>query len=203
MEKILGVGMFILLHCFYNYTLAQTDSTKKENDKIIVTFEDSLIKKMEKKFIPKKAALYSVVLPGLGQAYNRRYWKIPLFYTIGGVLGFIAYSNNEQYLLFKDSYNAKISKTNNPTLSVFDPFPQFSQDIVLVNRDRFRRDREFMVILTTVVYLLQIVDATVDAHLRNFDLSDDLSLEWEPFSAPIDMYTQQQQIGLRLKIWIH
>lgn len=120
---------------------------------------------------PAKASLYSAVLPGLGQAYNKRYWKIPIVYA-GFAAGLFGVKLNNDFLqearqdLF-DFVNGR------PTV--------FTNEDQIRNRiERFRRDRDFLIILTGVWYGLQIAEAHVDAHLREFKVDDDLSFKITP-----------------------
>jgi hypothetical protein len=124
---------------------------------------------------PRKATIMSACLPGLGQAYNRKYWKIPVIYAGLGTFGYFAIYTNSQYKGFKDEY---IFRTNNPTL--VNNYPEYSTDQLKSNVDFYRRYRDLSVILIAAVYTLNIVDANVDAHLFTFDVSNDLSMRWSP-----------------------
>lgn len=140
---------------------------------------------------PKKASVYSAILPGLGQAYNKKYWKIPMIY--GGFAAFIYFIdwNNDHFQLYKNYY-AQIIDT--------DPNTNDFMDFIYIDRydlnnssdvqelagnfsdyqEVFRRNRDLLIILTVGFYGLNIIDASVDAHLFNFDISDDLTLNWQP-----------------------
>ncbi|GAB4396468.1 MAG: hypothetical protein OHK0053_10590 [Microscillaceae bacterium] len=111
----------------------------------------------------------------MGQAYNRKYWKIPIIYGLGATLGYFISWNNNRYLEFDDSVQAKLNEQPET-----DPRPFISLDAARRNRTFFRRNREFLVILTILLHGLNIVDATVDAHLRTFDIGDALSLQLSP-----------------------
>ena len=123
----------------------------------------------------KWAAWQSTMLPGLGQAYNHRYWKIPLIYAALGTTTFFIIDNNKQYQLYKQTY---FDRQNGDTLN--DPFPQYSDDNLLTLADYHHRNRDFSFILTVLVYAINIIDASVDAHLFGFDVSDDLSMQFRP-----------------------
>jgi len=132
-----------------------------------------------KKHSPKKATIYSAVIPGLGQAYNKKYWKIPIVYTGFGVLSYFIISNRNEYLQFREAYDYVIlGDTLNPINN--DYVNIYSADKLLKARDFYRRNMEFSMILTGFWYILNIVDASVDAHLFDYDISDDLSLHIEP-----------------------
>ncbi len=129
---------------------------------------------------PKKAALLSTFLPGGGQAYNRKYWKIPIIYAAGAAGGYFIHTNLKEYRQFRTAYINKTDDDPNTT----DDYPELSAQQLQVYRDYYRRNTELSVIFTTAFYLLQIIDATVDAHLFDFDVSNRLSLS----VSPVAMY---------------
>lgn len=129
---------------------------------------------------PRKAALLSAFLPGAGQAYNKKYWKIPVVYAAGAAGGYFIHTNHLEYKRFRQAY---INKTDDDPDTI-DEFPQNSAQQLKVYRDLYRRNMEFSVILTAAAYMLQILDATVDAHLFDFDVSDDLALKIQPTLVP-------------------
>jgi len=130
---------------------------------------------------PGKAALYSL-FPGGGQIYNHDYWKIPIIY--GGLILFGGYAvkNNDLFLEYKDE---AINRFNNDTTI---NFPELSNDLVLANKDFYERKRNLNILIMVGVYVLNIVDASVDAYFFEYDISPDLSLRAEPFIRPPDNY---------------
>ena len=180
--------------------LADRDSVMRANEdslqmpaKLALTEADHRMlkaKRENKLFVPdpNRALWLSLVFPGGGQIYNRKYWKLPIFY--GGFLGcFYAFTWNQQmYMDYSQAY-LDIIDDNPDTNSYLDMFPP-SYDIdnnverfktVFKNRkDRFRRWRDLSAFCFVGVYLLSVVDAYVDAHLSAFDISDDLSLQLSP-----------------------
>ena len=124
--------------------------------------------------LPAKAAFYSAVLPGLGQAYNNAHWKIPLIY-IGGA--FIAYQINTYHKLYSLNLSNLQLLQLQPDLTQID-----GRDAAYYQRrvDSYRRERDYMIIIGGIVYGLNIVEAYVDAHLQDFDLNDDLSMRLKP-----------------------
>lgn len=126
-----------------------------------------------------KASLYSAILPGAGQAYNKKYWKIPVIYAGFGTLIYFIHSNNTEYVKFRDAYSFKASASPDSTLynDYADKYPLAS---LLEGRDYYRRNRDLTYILTSVWYVLNVVDAAVDAHLFDYDISDNLSMQWQP-----------------------
>jgi hypothetical protein len=125
---------------------------------------------------PAVAMLFSTCIPGLGQAYNKKYWKIPLVYaSVGTTIYFYNYNNK----LYRDYKRAYINKTD--TLkSTIDIYPKNDATWLLEQVKDFRKYRDLNVILGTLFYTLNIVDAYVDAQLINFDVSDNLSMNIAP-----------------------
>lgn len=133
----------------------------------------------------KKATTLSTICPGAGQIYNKSYWRVPI--VIGGLASTI-YTidwNNRGYKRFKTAYTLRVDYENNP-----EKYPGGSADefrgaysaTFLKNlKDSYRRNRDLCILLTAGVYLLNIIDAHVDAHLQDYDISDDLSMNVEPY----------------------
>ena len=152
------------------------DSLIIERDTVVVETPDTVaIKAYAKRFSPRKAILYAAVLPGMGQVYNKKYWKVPLvyggFYAIGFAINFYnkRYSEYKGYLF----YNLEHGVDENPEIG-------FTTEQLRPYVDRMRRERDFMIILMGGMYLLQMVDAHVDSHLKEFDLNPKLQVSIEP-----------------------
>ncbi len=119
---------------------------------------------------PAKAAFYSAILPGLGQAYNKKYWKIPIVYGALGVSLYFFSDNNTKYRRYRDAYKRRLAGYHD------DDF-QYLDDTRLIAAQRFyQRNRDLSMLITAAFYILNIVDANVDAHLIQFNVSDKLSL---------------------------
>ena len=127
-------------------------------------------------FNPKKATRLSAIVPGLGQVYNKQYWKIPVIYGGYAVIGHYIKFNNDMYHEFKNALTYEIDDD----ASTINPFPNFSRNSLERNMDFWRRNRDVLIIFTGVYYLLNIVDAHIFAHLNEFDINNDLSLEIKP-----------------------
>ncbi|HOY32690.1 MAG TPA: DUF5683 domain-containing protein [Bacteroidales bacterium] len=126
---------------------------------------------------PKKAAWMSAALPGLGQIYNKKYWKVPVIYVGFGVIGYLGYNYYTKFNKYKDSYLFRAGLDT----AVTDFFPEIlSKDILYENWNYYRRNFELTCIVGSLFYILNIIDASVDGHLYKFDISDDLSLKIEP-----------------------
>ncbi|GHT81511.1 hypothetical protein FACS189467_5700 [Bacteroidia bacterium] len=152
---------------------------------------------------PSKAAIYSTLFPGMGQAYNKKYWKLPLVY--GGFLGFgyLIQSRAFRYNMFSNEYNIRyelneVTRQLN-SLPPEDPAYEALQNSVAAldsklrldknwsldrlksAKDSYRRDRDYYIILTCLFYGINIIDAVVDAHFFTYDVSNDLSFRVTPF----------------------
>jgi len=125
---------------------------------------------------PNKAAWYSAAIPGLGQVYNKKYWKIPLVWA--GVAGFtyLIDWNNDQYQFF--SRNLLYERNGNQP--GFENETRLDAATLKNGRDQYRRSRDMMIIFSVLFYMLNIVDAHVDAHLIEFDVNQDLSVQINP-----------------------
>ncbi len=149
------------------------------------------------KHSPRKATLLALV-PGLGQIYNKKYWKLPIVYAGFAVTGYFAIWNRGKYLEFNDAYIASINNTNDKLVVRYDPendvyesninhrlsynelADKYDANKLKTYRDAYRRDMEFSFILMGVWYILQILDATVDAHLYYWEVNENLSVKAEP-----------------------
>lgn len=149
----------------------------------------------ERKVTPKKAALLSAVLPGAGQIYNKKYWKLPLVYGALGTAGFLFVNNRYWYQQYRTAYINDLD-TNN-AISQF-ALQGISTGQLREAADASRRNMEYAAIGFALVYVLQLVDATVDAHLFHFDVTDDLSLNWQPATFRRSFGTQQYGLALQL-----
>jgi Family of unknown function (DUF5683) len=128
-----------------------------------------------------KAGLFTAVLPGLGQAYNKRYWKIPIIYAGFGGLGYALYYTSTNFNGYRAAYRQQEADPPNPNASyngITDP------GTLKEERDYFKKYLDISAIGTGVWYLLSIVDAVVDAHLMSWNMKDDISLSWHPEMAP-------------------
>lgn len=132
----------------------------------------------------KKATTLACICPGAGQIYNQSYWKVP--FVIGGfaTLGYCIDWNNRGYQRFKKAYKLLAEYEANPEAFPNGPTDEFrgrySATFIRNLRNNYRRNRDLCIILTGAMYVLQIVDAHVDAHLKDYDISDDLSMNIEP-----------------------
>jgi len=129
---------------------------------------------------PKKAAFRSAVLPGWGQAYNKKYWKIPIVYGALGTTAAIFVFNLDTYKSLKQAYiYIRDTIPGNDTL-IESRFRNLSPESIRSYRNSFRQNVDYSVLFFFVFWGLNIVDATVDAHLKAFDVSSDITLKIKP-----------------------
>jgi len=146
---------------------------------------------------PKKAAYLSAALPGLGQAYNKRYWKIPIVLGAFGTVGYFIGWNNNKYQQYRNAY---LLKKSFPLEELDDDLAiNISEDNLQRGLDYYRRNRDLLMILLVGVYIIQILDAHIDAHLMEFDVSDDLTFRVEPGFESQSLWTSKQY-GLKLTL---
>ncbi len=132
---------------------------------------------------PHKATLLALV-PGLGQIYNRKYWKLPIVYAGFGVTGYFAMTNRTEYKKYREAYNCSVTLESECTneLAI-----KYSADDLQTIRDYYRRNMELSYIIMGAWYVLQMLDATVDAHLYNWEVNDNLSVRVDPIIQPIQL----------------
>lgn len=142
----------------------------------------------------RKAALYSFAFPGLGQIYNRKYWKLPIVYGAVGTGLYFAGSNGRQLKRYNTALEIRLDGGNDEFTGLL------SEAELLSRRNFYRRNTELSALITGVLYGLNIIDAVVDAHLFDFDISDDLSFRWQP-----DLLTGNNQVfpAIRLSLTLN
>ncbi len=133
---------------------------------------------------PKTAAIRSAILPGWGQIYNKKYWKLPIVYGALGTTAGVFFYNLKNYKDLRQAYTGKYN------LRVFGDSTEYkkikpellplSEESLRFNRDQFRRDVDYTVLFFLLFWGLNVIDASVDAHLKSFDVSPDLSLKIKP-----------------------
>lgn len=172
----------IVLACLItgsSFTAFAQDSLRIEPDPdaVFLKSDTATLQSYASRYDPRKAILYAAVLPGLGQIYNKKYWKLPLVY--GGFIGFGygVYFYHTGYMELKSGL-FELLETGAPTVPVLGY--DLTEDQLRRSIDRYRRERDFFIILTAGMYLLQMVDAHVDAHLKEFDLNPNLQVKIQP-----------------------
>tara|TARA_B110000967_G_C18839725_1_gene538687 strand:- start:332 stop:910 length:579 start_codon:yes stop_codon:yes gene_type:complete len=176
---------FILLNSFFSFS--------QEND-LIISDTIPTIDDVINPLAPSTAAFYSAILPGLGQAYNKKYWKIPIVYgVLGTSTGFYIY-NNKQYNRYRDAFKSMRSGKSHE-------FDGLNGNVLLTDdaleraQTRFKEDRDLSLFITIGMYALQIVEASVDAHLKQLNTDDNLAFKPQILIDPI---TNQVTAGISL-----
>ncbi|WP_148230536.1 DUF5683 domain-containing protein [Chitinophaga pinensis] len=141
---------------------------------------------------PRKAAFYSAVLPGLGQIYNRQYWKLPLVYAALGITTGTFIFNMDKYRTYRDAYRIRMDG-NDDTKDQFENLYRNPNSLKSL-RDAYREYVDYSVLVFVLAYGLNIIDATVFAHLKDFNMSDDLSMKIVP------TVINNQALGLSLRV---
>jgi len=152
-----------------------------------------------KKHSAKKASIYSAILPGLGQAYNHKYWKIPIIYAGFGAFAYFIHQNNTEYQKFKEAYLWKVSGDTIPIDNEY-IYKYQTTDQLVNGKNYYLRNLELTCILTGVWYILNILDATVDAHLMDYDINEDLSVHLQPGFTGQNMAPQQPIAGITMRL---
>lgn len=172
-------------------TLPVLSDTTQYNDTSIVTTQsgkDTIVKK--RVHSPRKATMRSLMIPGWGQIYNKKYWKVPIVY---GAIGFPMYLffdnrrwyNRTRYALSIVAFNRYTGPQAQDSLSRVHPqlralVDRKAQGSLVNYRNQFRKNMDYSILFTILMWGLNIVDATVDGHLKDFNVSDDLSLKIKP-----------------------
>jgi len=187
-----------LLLLFTSTAQAQ-DGESSRNDSLMQKSQDTvLLKTYADRYNPNKAILYAAIFPGAGQIYTKKYWKLPLVY--GGFVG-IGYGikfYNDLYKEYKSElyYNLENGYTDNGDIRPGDVYTTQSYRTAV---DRARRERDFMVICMFGMYLLQMIDAHVDAHLKEFDVNPNLQVKLQPLVEQDQLLGRQTGVSLIFK----
>ena len=187
--------IFLFIGCIFFCSAelsAQKKDTSAPKNSAVVKKDGTLVKSdtvVKLKFRPQVATRRSAILPGWGQATNKEYWKIPLVYGVLAIPGALYFYNDSWYNKTKYAYEAKF-KAQAPTLDSsglagIDPqLKNLGLASLQSYRNTFRRDRDYSILYFILAWGLQVADATVFAHLKQFDVSDDLSLQVKPQFNP-------------------
>ena len=147
---------------------------------------------------PKKATLLSTFIPGAGQIYNRKYWKVPLIYGGGATFVYFIGVNNRYYKKYSRLYEQKVNGT------IDELYANINEESLRRERENWRRNRDLNYIGLGFLYFLQIIDANVDAHLFEYDISDDLTFRYQPdyVGGMFDSYSSKSTggVGVRLTL---
>jgi len=189
--------LYILFFSIFSLGFSQQEGT------LTIVEEDTKKekKKKEKKDLnidplsPARAAFYSAVVPGLGQAYNKKYWKIPIVYAGMGAGIYFYINNNKQYNRYRDAYKRRLAGFKDDEFSDANGNPLLSEESLIDAQKFYSRNKEVSLLVTIGFYILNIVDANVDAHLMQFNVNEDLSVKPDLYQ---DDFTNRTNLGLSL-----
>ncbi len=177
-------GLIVCTIAFHPLSHAATRNKKASADTV-----------QQKKHSPQKAT-YLAILPGAGQIYNRKYWKLPIVYAGFVVTGYLGMSNRALYKQYGEAYTCSVQDPNctNPLAKKYS-----GQDLITI-RDYYRRNMELSFIIMGGWYVLQILDAMVDANFYNWDVSNNLSIAVQPVLQPPVVTKQHPFNGLKITV---
>lgn len=166
------------------------------------SFGQDTLKKPKKEHSITRATVYSAIVPGLGQAYNRKYWKIPIVYAGFGATTYFIILNTTEFKKFREAYRYVANDETYPIDN--DYVDRYTLQQLEDGMNTYRRYRDLSYILTFVWYGLNILDANVDAHFFDYDISDDLSMHWAPViqtePAPVPKNGFPGRAGVRITL---
>ena len=184
---------------------AETDSISSTLAEQGIIINDSVsFKKSKKEFnplAPSKAAFYSAILPGMGQIYNKRYWKAPIAWGLIGGSIYMYTWNNDNYKSFRTAFKRRQAGFTDDEFYDLNNgiIPSLDVDDLEYQQERFQSDRDLWLVVAIGMYALNIVDANVDAHLKQFNIDDDLSIDFEPY-FDFNQVTNSPNYGMALII---
>ena len=213
------LSLFSTLLLFINFSFSQEeqdsipkteiDSVQADLAKKGVVIKDSVsFKKAKKEFnplAPSNAAFYSAILPGMGQIYNKRYWKAPIAWGLIGGSAYMYSYNNDLYKNFRTAFKRRQAGFTDDEYydingdNVEGADPDLDLDDLEYQQERYQNDRDLWLVAAIALYALNIVDANVDAHLKQFNIDDDLSIDFEPY-LDLNQVTNSPNYGMALII---
>nr|WP_317166969.1 DUF5683 domain-containing protein [Winogradskyella ursingii] len=159
------------------------------DESVVVLEKEQIVQEEIDPLRPAKAAFYSAIFPGLGQAYNKKYWKIPIVWGAIGTGVYFYVRNDKQFDRYRDAYKRRLAGFNDDEFSDANGNPLISDDGLIRAQQQFRRNKEVALLVTFGLYAFNIIDANVDAHLLQFNVDENLSL------APHYQYNQWENTG--------
>jgi hypothetical protein len=194
--KVKNSILFILCLLFSGFIAAQTtDSLSVKNTEGLIV-DQTIVKEPYDPLRPSRAAFYSAVLPGLGQAYNKRYWKIPIIYAGMAAGVYFHIKNDKDFDRFRNAYKRRLAGFTDDEFYGDGETPIISNERLINAQETAQKNKDVSIIVALAFYLVNIVDANVDAHLRQFNVSEDLSIS--P-NFEIDPIRVQANYGLSFK----
>ena len=169
--------LYILLFLISFSAIGQVDDEKRSMDERLIVAKDTLVSlEVYDPLAPSRAAFYSAAIPGLGQAYNKKYWKIPIIYA-GMATGVYFYIQNQKdYTRFRDAYKRRLAGYTDDEFFGDGETAIISNDRLINAQRDAQKNKDYSILTVIGFYALNIIDANVDAHLKQYDISDDISL---------------------------
>jgi hypothetical protein len=193
MQKNLTVIIFMLALTSFSVMAQEVPVVINKDTTQLRVPEDVKIKQVNKDSLnnlhsPRKAAIRSAIIPGWGQIYNKKYWKLPIVYGALGTTAGVFIFNLKTYKDLRFAYAAKYKaslpasqgRDSTDYFKIKSEYLPISQESLRFNRDQFRRNIDYTVLVFVALWGLNVMDATVDAHLKSFNVSPDLSLKIKP-----------------------
>jgi len=183
------------------------DSLKTDLKQEGIVIQDSIFEKRKpiNALAPSKAAFYSAVLPGLGQIYNKRYWKVPIVYAVIGTGVYTYTLNDDLYDRFRTAFKRRQAGFTDDEFYDIDANnaagapPDLDLDDLERQQENYQRDRDLALVITIAMYALNIIDANVDAHLKQFNIDEDLSMDFRPY-LDLNPITNNPNYGIAFTI---
>jgi hypothetical protein len=181
-NKIVFISLFLLiLGNSAVFSQKKADTTLKAKDTVKSNDIDPLT--------PAKAAFYSAILPGLGQAYNKKYWKIPIVYGAIGISMYYYIDSNQKYHQYRDAYKRRLEGFYD------DEFDYLDESRLIAGQKFYQRNRDLSALFVVGFYVLNIIEANVDASLMQFNVNENLSVRPDVYMNDV---TLKANLGLTL-----
>ncbi|WP_262909075.1 DUF5683 domain-containing protein [Muricauda sp. M10] len=167
-----------------------------------ITFEEVSKRENVNPLAPSKAAFYSAIVPGLGQIYNKRYWKAPIVWGAMGTAIYAYSYNNTQYRMARNAFKRRLAGFTDDEFYDINgdgSGPDVSDDALQEAQESTQRDRDLSLVITIALYALNIIDANVDAHLKQYNVDDNLSFDIKPY-LDLNPLTNQPNYGMALVV---
>lgn len=180
MHKIIFIGLLFFIFG------SQSVFSQKKTDAVLMA-KDTVKSNDIDPLTPAKAAFYSAILPGLGQAYNKKYWKIPIVYGAIGVSLYYYIDSNQKYHQYRDAYKRRLEGFTD------DEFSYLDEDRLISAQKFYQRNRDLSALFVVGFYVLNIIDANVDAALIQFNVNENLSMRPNIYLNDV---TMKSNVGL-------
>lgn len=189
LNRIITAFTLVLFYSFTGFSQEDKQTKKnKQSDEKLVVESGTVVTDPINPLAPSKAAFYSAVLPGLGQAYNKKYWKIPIVYAGLGIGLYFYFDNANEYDRYRDAYKRRLAGFSDDEF-----FGTIDTNGLIEAQKTLQRNQEISLLVTIGIYVLNIIDANVDAHLLQFNVDDNLSLKPH---YKINEFDQSSDLGL-------